>query len=99
MPQSVLLQDLTKSFGWNERDAFQQHDVQARNCDNATVNSIDYRPLIHEGISSLSTMRCRNALSRQHSMRSFVQELCYVLFEALETQFAHTSLKGFVAKW
>ena len=67
MPQSVLLQDLTKSFGWNERDAFQQHDVQARNCDNATVNSIDYRPLIHEGISSRSTMRCRNALSRQHS--------------------------------
>jgi hypothetical protein len=32
-------------------------------------------------------------------MRSFVQELCYVLFEALEAQFAHTSLKGFVAKW
>ena len=98
MPQSVLLQDLTKSFGWNERDAFQQHDVQARNCDNATVNSIDYRPLIHEGISSRSTIHS-NALSRQHSMRSFVQELCYVLFEALETQFAHTSLKGFVSKW
>jgi ubiquitin carboxyl-terminal hydrolase 47 len=52
--RSADTKDLTKSFGWNERDAFQQHDVQ---------------------------------------------ELCYVLFDALEAQFAHTSLKGFVAKW
>ena len=64
----------------------------------AAVNRIDCGPLIHERISSRSTMHS-NALSRQHGMRSFMQELCYVLFEALETQFAHTSLKGFVSKW
>lgn len=64
MRVSYILQDLTKSFGWEDADAFTQHDVQVCIANVVVVN--------------------------------IVQELCRVLFDALEKNFKGTEQANIV---